>query len=48
MVWLKFIQMLDSATSMMSLFLPNNASKFITHTLLSLEMIIQELIDYSY
>ena len=29
-------------------FLPNNANKFITHTLLSLEMIIQELIDYSY
>ena len=34
-------------TSTMSLFLPSNASKFITHTLIHLEMIVQELIDYS-
>jgi hypothetical protein len=30
----------------MSLFSPSNASKFITDTLLSLERIVQELIDY--
>jgi hypothetical protein len=48
MVWLKLKQRLDSATLMMSFFLPINASKFITHTLLSLEKIVQELIDYSY
>jgi len=30
----------------MSLFSPSNASKFITHTPLSLEMIVQELIGY--
>jgi len=48
MVWSKLIQRLDSAISMISLFSSNNANKFITHThtLLSLKMIVQELIDY--
>jgi hypothetical protein len=32
MVWSKLIQRLDSAISMISLFLSNNANKFITHT----------------
>jgi hypothetical protein len=45
-VWSKLTQKLDFATSKMSLFSPNNASKFITHTLLLLEMIVQELIDF--
>jgi hypothetical protein len=39
--WSKLTQTLDSATSTMSLFLPSNASKFITHTPLSLEKIVQ-------
>jgi hypothetical protein len=30
----------------MSLFSPSNANKFIAHTILPLEMIVQELIDY--
>jgi hypothetical protein len=46
MVWSNLIQRLGSATSTMSLFSPSNASKFITHTILLLEMIVQELIDY--
>jgi hypothetical protein len=37
----------DSAMSTMSLFLPSNVSKFITHTIFSLERIVQELIGYS-
>jgi hypothetical protein len=40
MVWSKLIQMLDSAMSMMSLFLPSNASKFITHILRPLKRIV--------
>jgi hypothetical protein len=32
----------------MSLFLPSNASKFITYTIISLKRIIQELIGYPY
>jgi hypothetical protein len=32
----------------MSLFLPSNASKFITHTPAPLERIVQELIGYPY
>jgi hypothetical protein len=48
MVWLRLIQKLNFATPMMSLFLPSNASKFITHTLFPLEMIVQELIGYQY
>jgi hypothetical protein len=46
MVLSKLIQSLDLATLMMFLFLPSNANKFITHTLLPLERIVQELIDY--
>jgi hypothetical protein len=46
MVWPKLVQMLDSATSMMSLFSPSNANKFITHTFFPLERIVQELIGY--
>jgi hypothetical protein len=41
-------QNLDSAMSMMSLFSPSNASKFITHTPLPLKRIAQELISYPY
>jgi hypothetical protein len=48
MVWSKLTQKLDSAMSTMSLFLLSNVSKFITHTHLYLERIIQELIDYPY
>jgi hypothetical protein len=48
MVWLRLIQKLNFATPMMFLFLPSNASKFITYTLFSLEMIVQELIGYPY
>jgi hypothetical protein len=40
----KLIQRLNCATLMISLFLPGNANKFITRTLLPLHMIIQELI----
>jgi hypothetical protein len=46
MIWPKLIQRLDSATSIMSLFLPSNANKFITHTLFPLERIVQELTGY--
>jgi hypothetical protein len=46
MVWSKLIQMLDFVMLMMSLFSPSNTSKLITHTLLPLERIVQELIDY--
>jgi hypothetical protein len=35
MFWSKLIQMIDSVTLMVSLFSPNNASKFITYTLFS-------------
>jgi hypothetical protein len=48
MVWSKLTQKLDSATSTMSLFSSSNANKFITHTPLSLERIVHELIGYSY
>ena len=48
MVWSKLTQKLDSVTLMISLFLPNNVSKFITHTPLSLERIVQDLIGYPY
>jgi hypothetical protein len=48
MVWSKLIQKLDSATSIMSLFSPSNANKFITHTLFLLERIVQELNGYPY
>jgi len=40
-VWSKLIQRLDSTMSMISLFSSSNAKKFITHTLLHLEMIIK-------
>jgi len=43
----KLIQRLNSAMSMIFLFLPNNVSKFITHTILPLESIVQEFISYS-
>jgi hypothetical protein len=46
MVWSKLIQRLDSATSMMFLFSPSYASKFITYTPIPLERIVQELIGY--
>jgi len=46
MVWSKLKQGLYFAMSTMSLFLPRNASKFITYTLIPLENIIQELIGY--
>jgi hypothetical protein len=36
----------NSSMLTMPLFSPSNAIKFITHTLLSLEKIVQELIDY--
>jgi hypothetical protein len=48
MVWSRLIQKLNFATPIMFLFLPSNASKFITHTLFSLELIVQELIGYPY
>jgi hypothetical protein len=38
MVWSKLTQKLDSATSTMSLFSPNNANKFITNTPFPLEI----------
>jgi hypothetical protein len=47
MDWAKLIQGLDSTMSTMYLFLSSNANKFIIHTLLHLERIIQELIGYS-
>ena len=46
MVSSKLIQRLDPTKSMMSLFSPNNTSKFITHKLFLLERIVQELIGY--
>jgi len=46
MVWSKLIERLDSATSTISLFLQSNVNKFITYTVLPLENIVQELIDY--
>jgi hypothetical protein len=46
MVWSKLIQRLDFEMLTMSLFLPNNANKFITHALFPLIMIIIGLIDY--
>jgi hypothetical protein len=48
MVWSKLIQRLDSAISTMSLILPSNVNKFITHTLFFLEMIVLRLIDCPY
>jgi len=48
MVWSKLIQRLDSAISTMSLILLSNVNKFITHTLIFLEMIVLRLIDYPY
>jgi hypothetical protein len=46
MVWSKLIQKLDFATSMMFLFSPSNASKFIIYTPIPLERIVPELIGY--
>jgi len=46
MVWSKSVKEIDLATSMMFSYLPNNASKYITHTLIPLKMIIIELIGY--
>jgi hypothetical protein len=46
MVWSKLIQRLNSTTSKMSSLSQNNANKFITYTILSLEMIVQEFIGY--
>jgi hypothetical protein len=47
MAWSKLVKEIDLATSMMFLYLPNNANKYITHTLIPLKMIIIELIGYS-
>jgi hypothetical protein len=46
MVWLKLIEMLDSAMLTMFLFSPSNVNKFIHIYPFPLERIVQELIGY--